>query len=140
MASSTHFHQPVPFKQHEQHRQRQSHRAVQANGVSRPNTLIAKLPTTLVAAGVLTFLATPLSHALDLVGFTGITGPMVAALTQLAALQPGIKALVVVVGFIVALITLSALRNFSAVLFFLGMAIFGSVGLVIAGAIMGAVI
>ncbi len=80
------------------------------------------------------------SHALDLVGFTGITGPLTSALTQLASLSPGIKALVGFIGFVVALISLSALRNFGPVLFYVGLAIFGAVGLVIAGAIMGAVI
>lgn len=80
------------------------------------------------------------SHALDLVGFTGITGPLTSALTQIAALGPGIKALVGFVGFVVALISLSALRNFGPVLFYVGLAIFAAVGLVIAGAIMGAVI
>jgi len=79
-------------------------------------------------------------HALDLVGFTGITGPLTAALTQIAALGPGIKALVGFVGFVVALISLSALRNFGPVLFYVGLAIFAAVGLVIAGAIMGAVV
>jgi hypothetical protein len=83
--------------------------------------------------------ATP-SYALDLVAFTGITGPLVAALTQLAALGPGVKALVAFVGFVVAFISLAALRNFGPVLFYLGMAIFGAVGLTIAGAILGAVI
>ena len=78
------------------------------------------------------------SHALDLVGFTGIAGPMVSALTQIATLAPGIKALVGFVGFVVALISLAALRNFGPVLFYLGLAIFGAVGLSIAGAIMGA--
>ena len=78
--------------------------------------------------------------ALDLVDFNGITGPMTAALTQIAALGPGIKALVGFVGFVVALISLSALRNFGPVLFYVGLAIFAAVGLVIAGAIMGAVI
>ena len=63
-----------------------------------------------------------------------------AALTQIAALGPGIKALVGFVGFVVALISLSALRNFGPVLFYVGLAIFAAVGLVIAGAIMGAVI
>ena len=53
---------------------------------------------------------------------------------------PGIKALVGFVGFVVALISLSALRNFGPVLFYIGLAIFAAVGLVIAGAIMGAVI
>ena len=40
----------------------------------------------------------------------------------------------------VALISLSALRNVGPVLFSVGLAIFAAVGLVIAGAIMGAVI
>jgi len=80
------------------------------------------------------------SYALDLVAFTGITGPLVAALTQLAALGPSVKALVAFVGFVVAFISLAALRNFGPVLFYLGMAIFGAVGLVVAGAILGAVI
>ncbi|CAM4151536.1 hypothetical protein [Paracidovorax anthurii] len=80
------------------------------------------------------------SHALDLVAFTGITGPLTSALAQIANLGPGIKALVGFVGFVVALISLSALRNFGPVLFYVGLAIFGAVGLVIAGAIMGAVI
>ena len=31
-------------------------------------------------------------YALDLVAFTGITGPMTSALTQISALGPGIKA------------------------------------------------
>ena len=79
-------------------------------------------------------------HALDLVAFTGITGPLTSALTQISALGPGIKALVGFVGFVVALISLSALRNFGPVLFYVGLAIFAAVGLVIAGAIMGAVI
>lgn len=80
------------------------------------------------------------SHALDLIAFTGIAGPMVSALTQLATLAPGVKALVGFVGFVVALISLAALRNFAPVLFYLGLAIFGAVGLTIAGAIMGATI
>jgi hypothetical protein len=79
-------------------------------------------------------------YALDLVAFTGITGPLTSALTQLADLGPGIKALVGFIGFVVALISLSALRNFGPVLFYVGLAIFGAVGLVIAGAIMSAVI
>ena len=67
-------------------------------------------------------------------------GLMAAALGQLAALAPGVKALVGFVGFVVAFISLAALRNFGPVLFYLGMAIFGAVGLTIAGAILGAVI
>lgn len=88
-------------------------------------------------AGLLAALPT---QALDLVAFTGITGPLVSALTQISALGPGIKALVGFVGFVVALISLAALRNFGPVLFYVGLAIFAAVGLVIAGAIMGAVI
>lgn len=79
-------------------------------------------------------------YALDLVAFTGITGPLTSALTQMADLGPGIKALVGFIGFVVALVSLSALRNFGPVLFYVGLAIFGAVGLVIAGAIMSAVI
>ena len=59
---------------------------------------------------------------------------------SLAALAPGVKALVGFVGFVVAFISLAALRNFGPVLFYVGLAIFAAVGLVIAGAIMGAVI
>lgn len=85
------------------------------------------------------FAAAP-TYALDLVAFTGITGPLVTAFTQVAALTPSIKALVGVIGFVVAFISLSALRSFGPVLFFIGLAIFGAVGLVVAGSIMGAVI
>ena len=96
--------------------------------------------TVLLAMIVLGLGATFPGYALDLVAFTGITGPLTSALTQIAALGPGIKALVGFVGFVVALISLSALRNFGPVLFYIGLAIFAAVGLVIAGAIMGAVI
>ena len=89
---------------------------------------------------ILGLLAALPSQALDLVAFSGITGPLVGALTLLASLGPGIKALVGFVGFVVAFISLAALRNFGPVLFYVGMAIFGAVGLVIAGAIMGAVL
>lgn len=94
----------------------------------------------LLATLVLGLLVALPGFALDLVAFTGITGPLVSALTQISALGPGIKALVGFVGFVVALISLAALRNFGPVLFYVGLAIFGAVGLVIAGAIMGAVV
>ena len=96
--------------------------------------------TLLLATAILGLGTTFPGYALDLVAFTGITGPLTSALTQIAALGPGIKALVGFVGFVVALISLSALRNFGPVLFYVGLAIFAAVGLVIAGAIMGAVI
>jgi hypothetical protein len=106
---------------------------------SRKNLTVASLVALLsvLASGLM---ATFPSHALDLVAFVGIGGPLAAALGQLAALAPGVKALVGFVGFVVAFISLAALRNFGPVLFYLGMAIFGAVGLTIAGAILGAVI
>jgi len=103
-------------------------------------TVLSRLPVLTACLAVLAFglgLAFP-GHALDLVAFSEIDGPMAAALAQIAALGPGIKALVGFVGFVVALISLAALRNFGPVLFYVGLAIFGAVGLVIAGAIMGA--
>ncbi len=103
--------------------------------VRRPLAFVSLLAVALLGL----FAAFP-SFALDLVAFTGITGPLTSALTQISALGPGIKALVGFVGFVVALISLAALRNFGPVLFYVGLAIFGAVGLVIAGAIMGAVI
>ncbi|MCL1960264.1 MAG: hypothetical protein FWG56_00450 [Desulfovibrionaceae bacterium] len=95
---------------------------------------------TLLVLGLLGLCAALPSLAIDLETFSGVTGPLTAALTQISTLGPGIKALVGFVGFVVALISLSALRNFGPVLFYVGLAIFGAVGLVIAGAIMGAVI
>jgi hypothetical protein len=106
-----------------------------STGASRKHLVLGLL--TAIALGLAA--AFP-SHALDLVGFTGIDGPLTSALTQLASLAPGVKALVGFIGFVVAFISLAALRNFGPVLFYLGMAIFGAVGLTIAGAILGAVI
>ncbi|MCG2583894.1 hypothetical protein [Massilia sp. TS11] len=77
------------------------------------------------------------SFAVDLVTFAGITGPLTSALTQISALSPGIKALIGVLAFVVALITLAALRDFGPVLRYIGVAIFGATGLVVGGAIMG---
>lgn len=108
--------------------------------VSRtPSKAAWRIASTLAALTLGLGLAMP-GFALDLVAFTGITGPMTSALAQISALGPSVKALVGFVGFVVALISLSALRNFGPVLFYVGLAIFGAVGLVIAGAIMGAVV
>ena len=107
--------------------------------VNRKPLAARSLPMLLVLLVTGLGLALP-GYALDLVAFTGITGPMTSALAQISALGPGIKALVGFVGFVVALISLSALRNFGPVLFYVGLAIFAAVGLVIAGAIMGAVV
>lgn len=108
-----------------------------------PRSILSSKPMSFIAlvAIIIVGLCTAFpGYALDLVAFTGITGPMTSALTQISALGPGIKALVGFVGFVVALISLSALRNFGPVLFYIGLAIFAAVGLVIAGAIMGAVL
>jgi hypothetical protein len=80
------------------------------------------------------------SLAIDLEKFVGITGPLVSALTQLATLTPGLKAIIGFISFSVALISLAGLRNLGPVLFYIGVMIFGAVGLLIGGAIMGAVI
>lgn len=85
----------------------------------------------LFALAFLALLATTPSHALDLVAFTGITGPLVSALTQLAGLAQGGEA---DEGHDEPDET-----HQRPVLFYLGMAIFGAVGLTIAGAILGAV-
>ena len=95
---------------------------------------------TALICGVVLSLTAATSYALDLVAFAGISGPLTAALTQLATLGPGVKALIGFIGFVVALVSLAGLRNFGPVLFYLGLAIFAAVGLVIAGAIMGAVL
>ena len=78
--------------------------------------------------------------AVPLTALTTIGGPLATALTQLAGLETGIKALVGFIAFIVAFITLAALKNFSSVLFFIGLLIFGAVALPIGAAILGAVI
>lgn len=78
--------------------------------------------------------------ALDLVTFTGITGPLTSALTQLGSLTPGVKAIVGVVAFAIALFGLSILRNFGPAVYFVGVCIFAAVGLVVGGSIMGATV
>jgi hypothetical protein len=93
----------------------------------------------LLAATVLLLATMPL-YAIDLVNLGAIGGPLGSALNTLGTLTPGVKALVGFISFVVALISLAALRNFGPVLYYIGVAIFATVGLVIAGAIMGAVI
>jgi hypothetical protein len=80
------------------------------------------------------------ADALDLVAFTGITGPLTAALTQIGTLTPGVKAIVGVVAFAIALFGLSILRNFGPAVYFVGVCIFAAVGLVVGGSIMGATV
>jgi hypothetical protein len=80
------------------------------------------------------------ADALDLVAFTGVTGPLTAALTQLGTLTPGVKAIVGVVAFAIALFGLSILRNFGPAVYFVGVCIFAAVGLVVGGSFMGATV
>lgn len=80
------------------------------------------------------------SHAIDLLNLGSLGGPLAEALTQLSALTPGIKALVVLVAFTVALIALAALRNLAPVLSYVGVAIFAAAGLAVGGAVVGAVV
>lgn len=93
----------------------------------------------IVLAMLSSFVVGP-SLAIDLEKFTGITGPLTSALTQLSTLTPGLKGIIGFISFCVAFISLAALRNLGPVLFFIGVMIFGAVGLLIGGAIMGAVI
>ena len=93
-----------------------------------------------VAAIALLVVVTSEAQALDLVAFTGITGPLTAALTQLGTLTPGVKAIVGVVAFAIALFGLSILRNFGPAVYFVGVCIFAAVGLVVGGSIMGATV
>jgi hypothetical protein len=112
---------------------------LQASRFTLPNKKTLCLTATLIAVVLLSFSAAT-SYALDLVTFSGISGPLTSALTQLATLSPGVKALIGFLGFVVALVSLAGLRNFAPVLFYLGLAIFAAIGLVVAGAIMGAVV
>ena len=91
----------------------------------------------IAAVAMLGMMATA-ADALDLVAFTGITGPLTAALTQIGSLTPGVKAIVGVVAFAIALFGLSILRNFGPAVYFVGVCIFAAVGLVVGGSIMGA--
>jgi hypothetical protein len=104
---------------------------------SRRQALLAALMAVAVAfVGILSTTA----DALDLVAFTGITGPLTAALTQLGTLTPGVKAIVGVVAFAIALFGLSILRNFGPAVYFVGVCIFAAVGLVVGGSIMSATV
>lgn len=80
------------------------------------------------------------AQAVDLEALASLGGPLGSALTQLDSLSEGMKALVGFLAFAVAFITLAALRNMGPIMLFIGVAIFGAVGLPIAGAILGATI
>lgn len=106
----------------------------------RPRPASHRMP---LLGAILAILSTALvgpSLAVDLEAFTGIAGPLTSALTQLSTLTPGLKGIVGFISFCVAFISLAGLRNLGPVLFYIGVMIFGAVGLLIGGAIMGAVI
>lgn len=93
-----------------------------------------------LAAMLLSLLANP-AWAVDLVTFGPLlTGPLGGALQAIADLTPSAKAIIGVLAFIVALISLSALRNMGPVIYYIGVMIFGGVGLTVGGALLGAVI
>ena len=96
--------------------------------------------------GVVTGLSTVTGNALAVnldmtnVGAATGLGPLQRAIQQFADMNTGLVALVIIIGFLVALVSLAALRNFAPVLGYVGLAIFAAVGLVVAFAIAGAVI
>jgi hypothetical protein len=106
----------------------------------RPRPAARRLPWLAISLAMLSSFVVGPSLAIDLEKFTGITGPLTSALTQLSTLTPGLKGIIGFISFCVAFISLAALRNLGPVLFFIGVMIFGAVGLLIGGAIMGAVI
>lgn len=91
-------------------------------------------------AALVGVLCARLSYAVDLTALTAIGGPLATALTQLSGLTPGMKALVGFLAFAVAFVSLAALRNMGPIMLYIGVAIFGAVGLSIGGAILGATI
>ncbi|HEX8604146.1 MAG TPA: hypothetical protein VF774_15980 [Pseudoduganella sp.] len=111
-----------------------------AGQIPRPRSVSRRMPVLGAILAILSaFLVGP-SLAVDLEAFTGIAGPLTSALTQLSTLTPGLKGIVGFISFCVAFISLAGLRNLGPVLFYIGVMIFGAVGLLIGGAIMGAVI
>lgn len=92
------------------------------------------------AVGLIALAFAGLASAVDLTALEAVGGPLATALTQLSELTPGMKALVGFLAFAVAFVTLAALRNMGPIMLFIGVAIFGAVGLPIAGAILGATV
>ena len=93
-----------------------------------------------LALGLVSALLADTAGAVDLTDLANLGGPLATALTQLANLETGIKALIGFLGFLIAFIALAALKNMGPVLFYVGLVIFGAVGLPIGAAILGAVI
>ncbi len=92
--------------------------------------------------GLSTVTGNALAVNLDMTNVAAATGlgPLQRAIQQFADMNTGLVALVIIIGFLVALVSLAALRNFAPVLGYVGLAIFAAVGLVVAFAIAGAVI
>ncbi len=63
--------------------------------------------------------------------------PLASALTTVNSLTPGLKGIILLIGFSVGFISLAALRNFGPVLNFIGLGIFAAVGLPVVLAIAG---
>lgn len=94
----------------------------------------------MLACAFLALAAANPAHALDLTDAAGIGGPLQGAIQTLADMSDGFRAIVGFVAFVVALISMTALRNFSPVLSYVGVAIFGAIGLGVGGSVLGAVI
>ncbi len=86
---------------------------------------------------VTTVMLSATAGAIDFTTLSSFGGPLGTALAQLNTLGPGMRALVGFIAFVVAFISLAALKNFGPVLFYVGAMIFGAVGLTIGGAILG---
>jgi hypothetical protein len=89
---------------------------------------------------VVLFAIASTAHSVDMTNLPGIGGPLASTFVILGNLGPGFKALVAFLGFIVAAITLIAMRSFSSLLFYIGLLIFLAVGLTVAGAMIGAMV
>lgn len=96
-------------------------------------------PIHLFAAIVTLCLASGPAFAVDLTALGSIGGPLSTALSQLASLTAGMKALIGFLCFVACFVSLVALRGFAPVLSFIGVIIFGAVGLAVGGAILGVV-
>ena len=80
------------------------------------------------------------AQAVDFDTIKNQDGPMKDALQKFDTMSPGIKALIIFLGFVVGSITLIALRAIAPVLGYVGLAVFIGIGLGVGGAIAGAVI
>lgn len=119
-------------------------KTIPARLVQAKNAIDTKTTTWYVSSvvGLATVAGDALAINLDMgnVGAATGLGPMQTAIQQFADMNTGLKALVIVIGFLVALIGLAALRNFAPVLGYIGLAIFAAVGLTAGFAVAGAML